>query len=75
MVQGARAIPAMRPAHRPATRTRTQAVPTLFRFLAVLVILAGVGFAAVYALATFVQPTPREISVTVPAAKLQPPGR
>ncbi len=50
-------------------------MPTLFRFLAVLLILAGLGFAAVYALATFVQPTPREISVTVPAVKLQPPGR
>jgi hypothetical protein len=50
-------------------------VPTLFRFLAVLVILAGIGFAAVYALATYVQPQPREISVTVPSAKLLPPGR
>ena len=50
-------------------------VPTLFRLLAVLVILAGIGFGAVYALATLVKPTPRDITVTIPAAKLQPSGR
>ncbi len=47
-------------------------VPTLFRFLAVVAILAGLAFAAMFALATFVEPTPREISVTIPNAKLQP---
>ena len=74
-MQDRRAKPLTHPALPPVTRTRTSAVPTLFRFLAVLVILAGLGFAAVYALATFVEPTAREITVTVPAAKLQPPGR
>ncbi|TNC08607.1 histidine kinase [Methylobacterium terricola] len=47
-------------------------MPTLFRFLAVVAILAGLAFAAMFALATFVEPTPREISVTIPATKLQP---
>jgi hypothetical protein len=47
-------------------------VPTLFRFLAVVAILAGLVFAAMFALATFVEPTPREISVTIPNSKLQP---
>jgi hypothetical protein len=47
-------------------------VPTLFRFFAVLAILAGLGFAAMFALATLVEPEPREISVTVPFNKLQP---
>jgi hypothetical protein len=47
-------------------------VPTLFRFILVLAILAGLGFAAMFALATLVQPQPREISVTVPSSKLQP---
>ncbi|GJD66377.1 hypothetical protein MPEAHAMD_6574 [Methylobacterium frigidaeris] len=47
-------------------------VPTLFRFLAVVAILAGLAFAAMFALATFVEPTPREISVTIPNTKLQP---
>jgi hypothetical protein len=47
-------------------------VPTLFRFLAFVAILAGLAFAAMFALATFVQPSPREISVTIPNSKLQP---
>jgi hypothetical protein len=47
-------------------------VPTLFRFFFVLAVLAGLGFAAMFALATFVQPQPREITVSVPSQKLQP---
>lgn len=47
-------------------------MPTLFRFLFVLAILAGLGFAAMFTLATFVQPEPREITVPVPSSKLQP---
>lgn len=50
-------------------------MPTLFRFLATLAILGGLVFAGMFALATFVQPTPREMSVSIPAAKLQPPSR
>lgn len=47
-------------------------VPTLFRFLVIVAILAGLGFAAMYALATLVQPEPREITVTIPNSKLSP---
>lgn len=47
-------------------------VPTLFRFLAIVAILAGLGFAAMYALATLVQPEPREITVPIPSSKLTP---
>lgn len=47
-------------------------MPTLFRFLAVVAILGGLAFAGLYALATFVEPTPREITVTIPNSKLQP---
>jgi hypothetical protein len=47
-------------------------VPTLFRFIAVLAILGGLVFGGMVALVTFVQPEPREISETVPPAKLQP---
>ena len=47
-------------------------MPTLFRFLAVLAVIGGIGFAAMFALATLVEPEPREISVTVPFNKLQP---
>jgi hypothetical protein len=45
-------------------------VPTLFRFLFIVAILAGLGFAAVFALATFVEPQPREISTTIPNNRL-----
>ncbi|GEP10807.1 histidine kinase [Methylobacterium gnaphalii] len=47
-------------------------MPSLFRFLAILAILGGAVFAGLFALATFVQPTQREMSVTIPAGKLQP---
>ncbi|MDR7035366.1 MULTISPECIES: histidine kinase [Methylobacterium] len=50
-------------------------MPTLFRFIATLAILAGLVFAGMFALATFVEPTPREMSVPIPAAKLQPGNR
>lgn len=45
-------------------------VPTLFRFLAVLAILAGLGFAGLVALVTFVEPQQREISETLPPSRL-----
>ncbi|HZW47012.1 MAG TPA: histidine kinase [Microvirga sp.] len=44
-------------------------MPTLFRFLLVVAILAGLGFAAMFALATFVNPEPREITVPVPTQR------
>jgi hypothetical protein len=44
-------------------------LPTLFRFLLVVAVLAGLGFAAVFALATFVHPDPREITVPVPVQR------
>jgi len=44
-------------------------VPTLFRFLLVVAVLAGLGFAAMFALATFVDPDPREITVPVPTQR------
>jgi hypothetical protein len=45
-------------------------VPTLFRFLFVVLVLAGLGYAAIWALATFVEPQPREMTVTIPANRL-----
>lgn len=45
-------------------------MPTLFRFLAIVAILAGVVFGAMVALATLVEPTPREMTVTIPASRL-----
>ena len=50
-------------------------VLSLLRFLIVLAVLAGLGLAAIWALATFVEPRPREMSVTIPKDRLQQPGR
>ncbi|NBJ10455.1 histidine kinase [Microvirga arsenatis] len=44
-------------------------MPTLFRFLLVVAVLAGLGFAAMFALATLVDPDPREITVPVPTQR------
>jgi hypothetical protein len=41
-------------------------VPTVLRFVFVLVVLAGLGFAAMYALANLVRHDAREIIVPVP---------
>jgi xanthosine utilization system XapX-like protein len=41
-------------------------MPSLFRFLTVLAIIAGIVYGIVFALANFVNPKPREITVTIP---------
>ena len=41
-------------------------MPSLFRFLTVVGILAGVSYGVVFALANFVNPKPREMTVTIP---------
>jgi hypothetical protein len=47
----------------------------LVRFLVVLAILAGLGFAAMLALATLVQPDVREITIPIPPDRLTAPRR
>jgi hypothetical protein len=44
-------------------------MPSLLRLLTVVAILCGIVYGGLYALAHFVQPKPREISVSVPPAK------
>ena len=44
-------------------------MPSLFRFLTAVAIIAGVVYGAIFALATFVNPKPREMTVTIPADK------
>ena len=44
-------------------------MPSLLRFLFVVAILVAAVYGGVYALAHFVQPTPREISVSIPPDK------
>jgi hypothetical protein len=41
-------------------------MPSLLRFLLVLGILAGAGYGAMYALASWYDPKPREITISVP---------
>ena len=40
-------------------------MPSLFRFLSVIAIIGGLIYGAVYALANFVNPAPREMTVTI----------
>ncbi|HYF57091.1 MAG TPA: histidine kinase [Salinarimonas sp.] len=47
-------------------------MPTLFRFLVVLLVLGGIGFGVMVALATFVKPEPREMSETISPMRLTP---
>ena len=49
-------------------------MPSLFRFLIVLVVLSIIGGAAIIYLAVFVGPHTREMTVRVPAEKLQVQG-
>ena len=41
-------------------------VPSLLRFLLVVAILAGLGYAGIWALATMVEPVQRETTFVVP---------
>ena len=50
-------------------------MPTLVRFLLFIAVLAGLGFAAMAALANLVQPDIREIIVLIPPDRLPAPKR
>ena len=45
-------------------------MPSLFRFLLVVGVLGGIGYAGIATLARMVDPQPREIVVTIPPDKL-----
>jgi hypothetical protein len=45
-------------------------MPTLFRFVVTLVVLAGIVYGAMFALVMFVEPKQAELSVKVPLEKL-----
>jgi hypothetical protein len=42
-------------------------MPSLLRFLTVVGVIAGLVYGAIFALANFVTPKPREMTVTIPA--------
>lgn len=53
-------------------RTIGRPMPTLFRFLMTLLVLAGIGYGAMYALVLFVEPNRGEMTVRIPPERLQP---
>jgi hypothetical protein len=48
-------------------------MPSLMRLIVALGLLGGLAYGAMFALATYVQPKPREITVTIPPERLAKP--
>lgn len=44
-------------------------MPSLFRFLTIVAVIGGVIYGGMYALANFVTPKPREMTISVPPDK------
>jgi hypothetical protein len=44
-------------------------MPSLFRFLTIVAVLASIVYGVVFTLANFVNPKPREMTVTIPPDK------
>ncbi|MBN9242026.1 MAG: histidine kinase [Mesorhizobium sp.] len=47
-------------------------MPTLFRFVVTLAVLAGIAYGTMFALVMFVNPKQAELSVRIPPEKLAP---
>jgi len=47
-------------------------MPSLIRFIVIVALIGGAGYAAMVGLAIFVEPTPREMSVLIPSDKMNP---
>lgn len=47
-------------------------MPTLFRFVVTLAILAGLAYGAMYALVLYVEPRKAEMTVRIPPEKINP---
>jgi hypothetical protein len=45
-------------------------MPSLVKFLVIIIILAGAGIAALWSLAYLVEPQPRETTITIPQDRL-----
>jgi hypothetical protein len=55
---------------RPCCAIGSVSLPTLFRFLVIIAILGGLIWGGMIALVTYVDPEPREITVTIPPQRL-----
>jgi hypothetical protein len=49
-------------------------MPSLFRLLMVIGLMGGFAYGAMFALANFVTPKQREMTITIPANKLSKPN-
>ena len=49
-------------------------MPTLFRFLLMCAGIAGIVYGTLYALAVFVEPRERDITVRLPSERVNPPA-
>ena len=47
-------------------------MPSLFRFLTILVVLAGIAYGAMFALVSYVEPRIGEMSERIPAERFNP---
>ncbi|PWV98123.1 hypothetical protein DFR52_105101 [Hoeflea marina] len=47
-------------------------MPSLFRFLVLCALLAGIVYGVMFALVLYVQPTERDITIRIPTEKLNP---
>ncbi|WP_105385573.1 hypothetical protein [Neorhizobium alkalisoli] len=47
-------------------------MPTLFRFLFVLAVIAGIVYGSMVALVTLVEPRERDVTVRIPSERLNP---
>lgn len=47
-------------------------MPTLIRFLTIIAVLAGIAYGAMFALVTLVEPNKGEMTVRIPAERLNP---
>jgi hypothetical protein len=47
-------------------------MPSLIRFLVLILLLGGIVFVAMLALDLFVEPTPREMTIRVPSERVNP---
>jgi hypothetical protein len=60
-------------AHKGANQTEPR-MPTLFRFLFILAVIAGVIYGSMMALVLLVEPKERDVTVRVPSERLNPPA-
>ncbi len=55
-----------------SAKGHSSAMPSLIRFLVVCAILVGAVYGGMFALATMVEPQPREMTVKIPAKRINP---